>query len=251
LGETLFYHLLPFTDEAAVYDLTPPLFTVKGNKLNIAVNTSTNNTYNGAETFKIPIFRCPSETTTPGTLASSNNIPGDTFGPNHVWGTTSYGANWNVFSIEVKLPDSIPHGISKTILFTEKQADCSSGTQLLGGSLWAYPPPTVTAPIVPPTPGKNYSGFVGFIYNQTGVTTDYNPVRGANNFQPQPVFGQCNPFKAQSPHAGGVINCAMADGRVITVSNATQTWDNAMSRVRRGVDATGNSLDYIDDFWTN
>jgi prepilin-type N-terminal cleavage/methylation domain-containing protein/prepilin-type processing-associated H-X9-DG protein len=257
LGETLFYHLLPFTDEQAVYDLTPPNFFLQGGKtFKIQASTGSNNNYNGAETFKVPIFRCPSETTTPGTLASNNNIPGDTLGPTHSWGTTSYGANWNVFSIEVKLPDSIPHGISKTILFTEKQSDCS-GTAGAGGSLWAFPPPTVTPPNssnginVPPMPGKNYSAFVGFTYNANGVTTDYSPLRGANNFQPQPVFGQCNPFKASSPHAGGVINCAMADGRVITVSGATQTWDNAMSRVKRGVDAQGVSLDYIDDFWTN
>jgi prepilin-type N-terminal cleavage/methylation domain-containing protein/prepilin-type processing-associated H-X9-DG protein len=252
LGETLFYHLLPFTDENAVYDLTPPLFTVQGGKLKVLVSTGSNNNYNGAETFKIPILRCPSETSTPGVFASNPNIPGDTASQSHSWGTSSYGANWNVFSIEVKLPDSIPHGVSKTILFTEKQGDCSTPPQLFGASLWAYPPPTInpSSPNAPPTPGKNYSAFVGF-RDGASVATDYNPNRGGNTFQAQPVFGQCNPFKASSPHSGGVINCAMADGRVVTVSAATQTWDNAMSRVKRGIDARGDSLDYIDDFWTN
>src|SRR6266851_1894482 len=177
-GETLFYHLLPFTDENAVYDLQPPGFFVVGGKLKVGVSTGSNNNYNGAETFKIPIFRCPSETSTPGVFASNANIPGDTAATNHNWGTSSYGANWNVFSIEVKLPDSIPHGISKTVLFTEKQADCSTPPQLLGASLWAYPPPTLTSPIVPGTPNKNYSAFVGFAYGAGGVQPDYHPQRG-------------------------------------------------------------------------
>src|SRR5437870_5397195 len=54
VGETLFYHLLPFTDENAVYDLNPPAFTLPGGRLKINVSTGSNNNYNGAETFKIP-----------------------------------------------------------------------------------------------------------------------------------------------------------------------------------------------------
>ncbi|HLJ92909.1 MAG TPA: DUF1559 domain-containing protein [Gemmataceae bacterium] len=260
-GESLFYHLLPFTDEQAVYDLNPPAFVVtKTGKLTIGLSTSTNNQYNGAETFKLPLLRCPSETSTPGTLPSSTSIPGDRGDPNHSWGTSSYAANWQVFSIEVKLPDSISHGVSKTVLFTEKQSSCvNASPQLIGGSLWAYPPPTALgwSPPFPGSPSVNYSAFVGFAYNKAGsyssgnvAVDDYIPVRGADIFQGQPPPNQCNPFKAQSPHAGGVINCAMADGRVITVSAATQTWDNALSRIRRGVDATGTSLDILDDFWS-
>jgi prepilin-type N-terminal cleavage/methylation domain-containing protein/prepilin-type processing-associated H-X9-DG protein len=213
-GATLFYHLLPYLDEQAIYARQPP-FLDPTQKWQLSFFN--NNT--GAETWRVATFLCPSEATTTEGIVTLDG---------HPWGVGNYAANWQVFRVSIRLPDSIPHGVSKTMLFTEKQAVCtlrdpSSGKLVArGGSLAAWRPPDYGGP---DDPGQNYAAMTGFRY------VAGNLVPNTAIFQSQPADGNCDPFRAQSPHGGQVINVCMGDGRVITVSSGTTTWGAALERV--------------------
>ena len=71
---SLWYHLLPFLEETAIYSQYPPVFTPTTGKANYAPGDPTG-LNNGASQFpqaqlnKVSIFRCPSETSSDGTVA--------------------------------------------------------------------------------------------------------------------------------------------------------------------------------------
>jgi prepilin-type N-terminal cleavage/methylation domain-containing protein len=192
---SLFYHLLPFLDQQAVY-------------------RDSGDDEAAPRSYRIAVFLCPSESSVPsGTYTLKEGTA------NHVYGVTNYGLNWRVFQSEVRVPESITHGHSHTVLFSEKYALCGSG-----GSLWAKG----QANDVPWTPW--------FAYKKSGSTiTEFED---KNSFQRQP--SDCNPARAQSAHNNGMINCCMGDGRVITVSSATKTWGIA---TRRTMGEAPNTLD--------
>jgi len=225
---TLFFHLLPFLDEQNIYNEAIPTpagdrsvhqIAEIGTDGTVAYHGGTGGNGNGAEKFRIPTFLCPSETETEGTHGHAN----------HTWGVTNYAANYRVFNHHIKLPDSIPHGVSKTVLFSEKYGyNCNGHFDDIthrGGSLWAWRPPHQGMPTE-----QNYSPFFQVHYNAAGNAAEY----AANFFQTQPKNDECNPFVAQSPHGGNVINVCMGDGRVITVSSATTTWAPATRRTAGG-----------------
>src|SRR5207302_8347182 len=134
---SIWYHLLPFLDETAIYAFPPPVFDAAGKILAKPTYAQTN-----GQQFKVPVYRCPSETSSPTGQAA--------FTDNATYGVCSYAANWQVFanglgaqpaipglasSAGVRIPDALKRGASKTMLFTEKQAVCA--TPANGGSLWA------------------------------------------------------------------------------------------------------------------
>src|SRR5437762_664591 len=67
---SIWYHLLPFLDEGAIYAFYPPRFDATG-KVTYAP-TSPQNLQ--AQQYKVPVYRCPSETSAPnGTVVYSDN----------------------------------------------------------------------------------------------------------------------------------------------------------------------------------
>jgi prepilin-type N-terminal cleavage/methylation domain-containing protein/prepilin-type processing-associated H-X9-DG protein len=228
-GASLFYHLLPFIDEGNVYAL--PVVEFKGDGTISKYWQKATTPPVSAEIYRVPPYLCPSETTTEGVTTTPAFISEGT--PRHQWGTSTYGANWQLFKGVIRLPDSIPHGVSKVILFTEKQAICNNADPTLnGGNIWAWYSPDFVG-----TGGKNYSTMMGFTYDSNtprNVRFDLTADRPYNTFQPQPQDNACNPYMAQSPHSGNVINVAMGDGRVITVSTGTTTWIAALMREAGG-----------------
>jgi prepilin-type N-terminal cleavage/methylation domain-containing protein len=234
---SLFYHLLPYIDESNVYNLPIAQFDSTDK---IIYHDTTTPPIVSAERYRIPTYLCPSETSTEGTAPTPSFISES---PRRNWGVITYAANWQVFKDNIRLPDSIPHGVSKTILFTEKQAVCNSSSPnpvLSGGSLWAWYSPAL--PDILATPGKNYAPMTGFTYGTDGTSGALRI--NTDIFQPQPPDNGCNPMRAQSPHGGNVINVCMGDGRVITVSTGTTTWAGALRRV-----PVGDGTDILDSEW--
>ena len=203
---SVFYHLLPFMEEASLYELGQPTFNDP--------NRGPSQYYLQSAPGKIPIFLCPSDATNGNGLGI-----GPTGGQ---FGVGNYAANFLVFGSpgsatpyagsHTRIPDSFPDGTSKTILFSEKLAVCNHvGLGLQGGNLWAFPPDFSN-------PGfMNYAGVFGYWPLPT------NPNAGAPldflTFQSQPLANQCNPYRASSPHTGG-INVWFADGSVRQISSA-------------------------------
>jgi prepilin-type N-terminal cleavage/methylation domain-containing protein len=219
---SLWYHLLPFIEETAIFDRYPPIFGANGK----AVYAPTQDLQ--AQQRKVPVFRCPSET--------SSNDGTTTYTDGQTYAACSYGANWQAFMTPPKNPDTFKRGSSKTLLFTEKQSVCTNNGQIIGGSLWAMRGPYGFLPGLPkePTPSQNWAALIGFRVELSGTTSPYPATNLSGSTPPvSPWIFQlpgepCNPFKAQTPHGGQAINCAMGDGRVITVSHGTTTWETAL-----------------------
>jgi prepilin-type N-terminal cleavage/methylation domain-containing protein/prepilin-type processing-associated H-X9-DG protein len=240
-GGTFWYHLLPYLDVKFPYfDKHPPIFPPDLGVTELTFNTTDVNDgpfpnpaspqpwnlHSGGH--QVSIYLCPSETSVPegyrdATYGTVNPV-------NARWGVGNYAINWLVFKIgEIKLPDSIPHGASMTVLFTEKYGHCrySSTEWPDGGSLWA-----MKTPITPATsPNSSFAAVIGLHPNGT----DW----GGVSWQPD-HDASCHPWAANAPHSGPVINVAMADGSARSISSRTQTWGNALQR-------TGNSP--LDDEW--
>jgi prepilin-type N-terminal cleavage/methylation domain-containing protein/prepilin-type processing-associated H-X9-DG protein len=234
---SVFLHILSNLEEGNLYDFGDPVFDWKTK----AVTSSIANPPfpNGAGEAKVNIYICPSDSS-----SANGQLSGPDAGAN-TWGTTSYAANFLVFSQPGgggqwasqatppgypgvyyafnganRFPDYLADGTSKTLLFTEKFATCSNTTGQLGGSLWAFPPswPAVGNSVA--ANPNNYAGVVG--YNpQPTITVPWTPyVFYPALYQTHPDETACDPFAAQSPHTGNVINVGMADGSVHTVSLA-------------------------------
>jgi prepilin-type N-terminal cleavage/methylation domain-containing protein len=237
---TFWYHLLPYLDVRYPYfDRRPPIFppdlgvtqlTFHPNADQGPFPLNNNDFYTHSGGQRVANYLCPSENSVPegyrdATYGTVNPV-------NARWGVGNYAINWMVFrSGEIKLPDSIPHGTSTTLLFTEKYGHCKQGDRpdewADGGSLWA-----MKLPRLPTTPqDTSFAAVIGVYANGN----DY----GGVSWQPDHTGG-CQPWAANAPHSGPVINVGMADGSARSISSRTTTWGNALYR-------TGNSP--LDEEW--
>jgi prepilin-type N-terminal cleavage/methylation domain-containing protein len=214
IGFTLFAFMLPFVEQDAMYR-------------EAVTYTQTHGGFTGAgpgtpEYWVIATYRCPSDPT-PGDGRGARDDHGGPTG----WGISNFAANYYVFGNptessdaaavqgHARIPSSFPDGTSNTIMFAERYANCvNPGDGTDRTSLWA------------------------------DSTSDWRPVFCINNvarqvtgagyptclmFQVQPAWeGNCDPSRAQSPHAGGIQVC-LVDGSVrfvgATISQAT--WGQA------------------------
>jgi len=252
---SIWYHLLPFLDETAVYALKPPSYVPQGMpKAGTASYVQPPSVQlQPAQAYRIPVYRCPSDTTSSnGTFTFQN----DKLYGNATFGVTSYAANWQVFqggstapTNGIRIPDALKRGASKTLLFTEKSSVCGSPNPI-GGSLWAMRGPYLSDP----APGQNWAGMVGFVFDQrSGGPVPY-PYVASDTSQLTYLFqlptDVCNPFLAQTPHAGQSINCAMGDGSVRTVSHGTTTWETAFWLTPPNVLGLGGTDIPLDSEWS-
>jgi len=208
---SVMYHLLPYLEEAGIYAQGPETWNFTPGSVGI-----TGGGISGQN--KVTIFNCPSDVSVPGN--------GQFAYAGTVWGTSSYAANWVAFSgIQggAKIPDSFQDGTSKTILFTEKFAQCTDqpapgGSGHSGGNLWAFPPPNLAPGKTgtPPPYSVHYASTFGLIVDPgTGAV-----LSNFSSYQPAPDYtSQCDSFQPQSQHTGGLIHVGMADGSVRSVSN--------------------------------
>ncbi len=194
----LFLHLLPYMEQDNLYK-------------NAVFNDARNGgfpTYSewgpGITSSTIKSYSCPSDPTwTPGQGLTSYAINGQVFAGAGGWDAPPPGQYWGSYK---RFPASIQDGTSNPIVFTEKEAVCSTTS---GG--WA------------PTNPTNFFGDWGpeIVAAEHG---DEPKGQGAL-FQVQPIPNQGNGDIAVSPHTAG-INCGLGDGSVRFVSQGIswQTW---------------------------
>ncbi len=210
-GQNLF-HLLPYLEQGNLYGnaLGPVALATGPITIYCPIN---NNVYSQP----VPVFLCPSDPSVgSGGVVTVNGIS---------WGASCYAANSQVFAPirgdpqgKTRLAD-IQDGTSNTILYAEKYARCSSTSMSLdGGSLWAYSvfpglnlPPPMNPPPKPFRPAFAVADAIG--------------AGSIFQVQPSPFLGNCDPTRASTAHAGGMLVC-LADGSVRTLapSMSGATW---------------------------
>ena len=202
---TIFFHLLPFIEQPAVYQQSAYAgFCFVGNN----------------QTFSVPIrtYVCPSDPSVP-TDAKVKDLYGN------FWGASGYAVNIQVAGktdatgvlmetdYRSRLGVDFPDGTSTTIFFAEKYTQCFNEYYPTGGNLWGY---YVT--------GRNilFPLHPGYTISWNGYS-----IGPSSKFQsrPNPFNGNCDPTLASTPHTGG-IQVGMADGsvRMLTSSITDYTW---------------------------
>lgn len=215
---TYFFHLLPYVEENNLYETSRVEAEVQQNyPCSYTQYESAHDSRRRLGGEELSVYICPSDQTQ------------DYVRSNWGWGGSCYASNFQVFSNiaayrdilrrlkpsnvcddrlldvwqgEADLGRSIGDGLSNTILFAEKYANCNS-----------------TGPYQ--SPGSNADG--GTMWARWDHMDYWQPTFGAfiedveSMFQSSPwpheFGGACNPRVAQTPHAG-IMNVGMGDGSV-------------------------------------
>ena len=222
---TYFFHLLPHLEQDNLYHRAlgsvpfpppdgPTVVHFPGN----------NNVYSQP----VKTFLCPSDPSVgPDGVVTINSFP---------FGASSYAPNAMVISErpggpqgKARIPADIQDGTSNTILHAEKYARCSSMVMAPafrdGGTAWAYsgavPFPWQPPPMSPPRPGFT-PGFAIRAFAAHGAP---DATGERSRFQVQPREGNCDPTRASTAHAGGIL-VGLADGSVRTLAPTMsgKTW---------------------------
>ncbi|MDB5312457.1 MAG: putative major pilin subunit [Gemmataceae bacterium] len=210
---TVFYYILPYIEQDAVYKLSP---------LRNVRNPSIDNGATAANAYAskpISIYLCPSDGTNQPAAQWTNG-----------WVITNYVANHDAFhnptdggwmsnwdsgngSYQASMPASYQDGTSNTVGIAEHYAKCNGN-----GKLWGH---------------EMVSLEWGAMYNS------WNARGTASKFQVQPTQAQCSHYVPQMIHTGG-INVLMMDGSVRGVgpSVSPATW--AAAQTPSGGEVLGN-----------
>jgi hypothetical protein len=205
-----FFHLLPYLEQGNLYQRSwsPVAFPTGPITMFFPGN-------NSVYSQRLSVLLCPSDPSVGGDgVVTVNGI---------AWGASCYAGNSEVFALtrgnpqgKTRLAD-IGDGTSNTILYAEKYARCTSTSMPLdGGNLWAYCasrnldlPPPMNPPLKPFHPSFAIAGYFG-APNADGPGSKY---------QVQPRSGNCDPTRASTAHAGGML-VGLVDGSVRTLAPA-------------------------------
>jgi prepilin-type N-terminal cleavage/methylation domain-containing protein len=226
---TYFFHLLPHLEQDNLYrralgsvPFPPP------DGPTVVHFAGNNNVYSQP----VKTFLCPSDPSVgPDSVVMINGFP---------FGASSYAANAMVIADgsasspqgKARIPADIQDGTSNTILHAEKYARCSNTVMVPafrdGGNAWAYsgavPFPWQPPPMSPPrhafTPGFAIRSFAAF-----GGAPDAINEGSIFQVQPMPFLGNCDPTRAATAHAGGML-VGLVDGSVRTLAPTMsgKTW---------------------------
>jgi prepilin-type N-terminal cleavage/methylation domain-containing protein len=223
---TCFFHLLPFIEQGDLYRSALGSVPFPAPDGPTAVYYPGNN---DVYSQSVKTLLCPSDPSVNSAgVVTVNGLP---------FGASSYAPNARVIGDRVagspqgkaRIPADIPDGPSNTILFAEKYARCTNTTlppQFQdGGTAWAnsgapqfsWQPPPMSPPRLGFAPAFAVRGFAA-----AGAT---NAIDEGSIFQVQPREGNCDPTRASTAHAGGIL-VGLADGSVRTLARSMSgaTW---------------------------
>ncbi|MBN2295046.1 MAG: DUF1559 domain-containing protein [Pirellulales bacterium] len=202
-GATIFYWLLPFVEQQSIFDRAK-----KSGKIKEEVIYTPTLIVKGACAEVISEYLCPSDATVQG------GRPMSKYGGGHLWGASSYGANYLVFgepeedTIALRLQgkasvDKIPDGLSKTMFFAERYASCGHygdpDAAYTYGCLWA---------------DSNWGFRPSVCINSDPQDPDVKGYIPCLLFQDAPhPWNDCESRRAQTPHPGA-MNTLFGDGSV-------------------------------------
>ena len=168
-------------------------------------------------------FIAPLDNSLPTHVITINGVDwaASNYAANHtIFGHPGNATNWTGFADndwdnKGRRLDRISDGLSNTVLFGERYAQCSSG-----GSLWAYRN-TDPAPTGPSYPGWARMSFFPANWTSNNRSTPYTAVPPQN----RPTVTNCSPYNLQSFSAAG-CQVAMCDGsvRTVTTSISSTVW---------------------------
>jgi prepilin-type N-terminal cleavage/methylation domain-containing protein len=200
IGFTVFDWLLPYVDQQ-------PLFA--------AINNNVTTVINGGPAYAqiVPVYRCPSDPSSPSGKGATTN------GSANTWAIGNYAANYLVFGNPSaatvaarlegtsKISTTFVDGTSNTIMYAERYGTCGSSGAVNGpttyGNLWSNSN-SVWRPVI----CINNSA-------QSPAAAGYSP---CNLFQITPDWLRgCKTTSAQSPHSAGIPVC-FGDASVRTAS---------------------------------
>jgi prepilin-type N-terminal cleavage/methylation domain-containing protein len=223
---TYFFHLLPYVEQDNLYrsalgsvPFPPP------DGPTTVYYPGNNNVYSQP----VKIFICPSDPSVgSGGVVTVNGVS---------FGAACYAPNAMLVAAKngpqgkARIPD-ILDGTSNTILHAEKYARCSSSAMPPalgdGGTAWAYCTSPLFFPWLPPPmnpPGNAFQpGFCIAALAGRGAPDAVGP-GSIFQVQPSPFLGNCDPTRASTAHAGGIL-IGLADGSVRTLnpSMSRTTW---------------------------
>ncbi len=182
----------------------------------------------------IKTYLCPSDSTNEPTVVVPSAGAGN-------WSVASYAANNAAFTLatpnallgtvpqgsSLKLPQAFKDGVSNTIFFGEKYANCNGVYNLWGwgGMASMVLPSDTNMPIFAPTG----TGL--------GVAPPATPTFAV--FQSNPIPASCNANFAQTPHPGGmVVGMGDASARTVSPSISATTWTAALTPANNDVPGT-------------
>jgi prepilin-type N-terminal cleavage/methylation domain-containing protein len=207
---TLFYFILPGVEQNPVYTYHGP---GDYNSYYEASNPKDNGY--GPSGFIVqqivPVFKCPSDPTNQGPTGNGLiglQVNGQSIGN---WALSNYAGNFQVFAMTgypaatgPKAPRDISDGVSQTIYFAERYAQCGQFACTWGD--------------------VNYGSTATFAVSPVGTPPQF-PL-----FQVRPLASQCNGALANTPHPSGMV-VGMGDLSVRTVSPTVGpgTWTAAIT----------------------
>jgi hypothetical protein len=238
---TVFFYLLPFIEQTAIWNSSTAGPYLPG------INDFISRVPQGGGKVWAPAARpvvtylCPSDATGPDDGLWPIWGDGSDLGK---WSFGNYGLNFQVFgnpgrgdtanqsgypNMQTGLSlQAIQDGTSNTVLFAEKFRQCQPGGNQYA-SLWGHGAWNV--PYMPLFAYGSADGSTGYSQNsayagQVGTNAKFQTI-------PQGQLSQCNPMLTQALHAGGIV-VGLGDGsiRLVSTSVSAPTWWAALTANR-------------------
>jgi type II secretory pathway pseudopilin PulG len=222
---TYFFHLLPNVEQDDLYRSALGVVTFPPPDGPTTVYyPGNNNVYSR----RVAIFLCPSDPSVGSDGVVTVN--GVSFGAS-TYAPNAMAVAPNGPQGQARIPADFADGTSNTILHAEKYARCSNTSMVPafrdGGTAWAYSASLVFPWLKPPMNLPPQAFGPGFAIPAFAAHGAPKATGEGSRFQvqPTPFLGNCDPTRASTAHAGGML-VGLADGSVRTLapSMSGTTW---------------------------